>query len=86
MLYFRLFLNDIIDEKRVPHVKHHVSRIIQILNYYNSERPNLEEKVWLHVDVTGGTLWVPACASHPVAGTNRGASPPFTGARSTIGP
>ena len=27
--------------------------------------------MWRDVDVTGGTLWVPACASHPVAGTNR---------------
>jgi hypothetical protein len=30
--------------------------------------------VWLDVDVTGGTLWVPACASRPVAHKTR---PPF---------
>jgi hypothetical protein len=47
-----------------------------------------EEKVWLDVDTTVGTLRVPACASHPVAHKTR---PPWalrsrTGERSTIGP
>ena len=38
-----------------------------------------EEKAWLDVDATVGTLRVPACASHPVAHKTRlpWASPPF---------
>jgi hypothetical protein len=53
-------------------------------------RPNLEEKAWLDVDATGGTLWVGA-AQHiplhvkPFHWFHMGASLPFTGERSTVG-